>query len=200
MNLSYDLHFSWTEFASAFVVLFAVIDILGSLPIIIDIRTKGRDISAWRASLYSYVILISFLFIGEAMLSLFNVDINSFAAAGSLIIFVMAMEMILGVELFRNDGPSNSATIIPLVFPLIAGAGTFTTLLSLRAEYNILNIILALTVNLILVYFVITQAERVERLIGKGGVYVLKKFFGIILLAIAVRLFTANISTLLNHF
>lgn len=200
MNLTYDLHFSWTEFASAFVVLFAVIDILGSLPIIIDIRTKGRDISAWRASLYSYVILISFLFIGEAMLSLFNVDINSFAAAGSLIIFVMAMEMILGVELFRNDGPSNSATIIPLVFPLIAGAGTFTTLLSLRAEYNILNIILALTTNLILVYLVITQAERVERLIGKGGVYVLKKFFGIILLAIAVRLFTANISTLLNHF
>lgn len=200
MNLSYDLHFSWTEFASAFVVLFAVIDILGSLPIIIDIRTKGRDLSAWRASLYSYVILLSFLFIGEAMLSLFNVDINSFAAAGSLIIFVMAMEMILGVELFRNDGPSNSATIIPLVFPLIAGAGTFTTLLSLRAEYNILNIILALTTNLLLVYLVITQAERVERIIGKGGVYVLKKFFGIILLAIAVRLFTANISTLLNHF
>ncbi len=200
MNLSYDLHFSWTEFASAFVVLFAVIDILGSLPIIIDIRTKGRAISAWRASLYSYVILLSFLFIGEAMLSLFNVDINSFAAAGSLIIFVMAMEMILGVELFRNDGPSNSATIIPLVFPLIAGAGTFTTLLSLRAEYNVLNIILALTANLLVVYLVITQAERVERTIGKGGVYVLKKFFGIILLAIAVRLFTANISTLLNHF
>ncbi|MFV0398086.1 MAG: MarC family protein [Bacteroidales bacterium] len=200
MNLSYDLHFSWTEFASAFVVLFAVIDILGSLPIIIDLRTKGRDLSAWRASLYSYVILLSFLFIGEAMLSLFNVDINSFAAAGSLIIFVMAMEMILGVELFRNDGPSNSATIIPLVFPLIAGAGTFTTLLSLRAEYNILNIILALTSNLLVVYLVITQAERVERIIGKGGVYVLKKFFGIILLAIAVRLFTANISTLLNHF
>ncbi len=200
MNLSYDLHFSWTEFASAFVVLFAVIDILGSLPIIIDIRTKGRAISAWRASLYSYVILLSFLFIGEAMLSLFNVDINSFAAAGSLIIFVMAMEMILGVELFRNDGPSNSATIIPLVFPLIAGAGTFTTLLSLRAEYNVLNIIMALTANLLVVYLVITQAERVERTIGKGGVYVLKKFFGIILLAIAVRLFTANISTLLNHF
>ena len=200
MNLSYDLHFSWTEFASAFVVLFAVIDILGSLPIIIDIRTKGRAISAWRASLYSYVILLSFLFIGEAMLSLFNVDINSFAAAGSLIIFVMAMEMILGVELFRNDGPSNTATIIPLVFPLIAGAGTFTTLLSLRAEYNVLNIILALTANLLVVYLVITQAERVERTIGKGGVYVLKKFFGIILLAIAVRLFTANISTLLNHF
>ena len=200
MNLSYDLHLSWTEFASAFVVLFAVIDILGSLPIIIDIRTKGRAISAWRASLYSYVILLSFLFIGEAMLSLFNVDINSFAAAGSLIIFVMAMEMILGVELFRNDGPSNSATIIPLVFPLIAGAGTFTTLLSLRAEYNVLNIILALTANLLVVYLVITQAERVERTIGKGGVYVLKKFFGIILLAIAVRLFTANISTLLNHF
>lgn len=195
-----DFKFNITEAVSAFVVLFAVIDIIGSIPIILDVKERGRDINGLRASLYSLVILVFFLFIGEAMLALFNVDINSFAVAGSLVIFVMAMEMILGVELFKNDGPGNSATIIPLVFPLIAGAGSFTTLLSLRAEYNMLNILIALVLNLIVVFVVISQADRIQRIIGKGGVYVLKKFFGIILLAISVKLFTSNIAYLLKQF
>lgn len=197
---TFDFRFDFTEIASASVVLFAVIDIIGSIPIIMGVRERGREINPHRAVLYSMLILTSFLFIGEAMLGLFGVDINSFAAAGSLIIFVMAVEMILGVELFKNDGPGSSATLVPLVFPLIAGAGSFTTLLSLRAEYNMLNILIALLLNMAFVYVVLLQADRIERVLGKGGIYMLKKFFGIILLAISVKLFTSNIAMLIARF
>lgn len=191
--------FSWMEFVSAFIVLFAVIDIIGSIPIILGVKEKGRDINALKASTYSFIILLVFLFVGEFLLALFHVDINSFAVAGSFIIFIMAIEMIMGVELMRNEGTNSSATIVPLVFPLIAGAGSFTTLLSLRAEYSMINIILALVLNLVIVYVVVNYADRIEHFIGKGGIYVLKKFFGIILLAIAVKLFTSNISQLIYN-
>lgn len=134
------------------------------------------------------------------LLALFNVDISSFAVAGALVILVLACEMIFGIEIFKNDGPTDSATIVPLVFPLIAGAASFTTLLSLRAEYNILNIIIGLALNILFVYFVLKKVDYVQRVVGKGGVYVMRKFFGIILLAIAVRLFTANLNALLNTF
>lgn len=192
-----NLVFNLKEFISAFVVLFAIIDIAGSIPVILSLKSKGAIYSPIRASVYSLFSLIGFLFAGEIILNLFNVDIQSFAVAGSLIIFVIAIEMIFGIEIFKFEGASNNTTIIPLVFPLIAGAGTFTSLLSLRAEYNILNIILALIANLIVVYFALRFINRIETLLGKGGVYILRKFFGIILLAISVKLFTSNIAIII---
>ena len=193
-----NIYFSFKEIFSAFIVLFAVIDILGSIPIILALKAKNKTISAEKAAIFSFVILVAFLFVGNSLLALFNVDISSFAMAGALVIFVLAVEMIFGIEIFKNDGATDSATLVPLVFPLIAGAASFTTLLSLRAEYNILNIIIAVALNLLFVYFVLKKVDYVQRVIGKGGVYVMRKFFGIILLAIAVRLFTANLSTLLD--
>ena len=195
-----DIYFSFKEIISAFMVLFAVIDILGAIPIIISLREKNQKIEAGKAAIISFVILVAFLFIGQALLGLFNVDISSFAVAGALVLLVLAVEMIFGVEIFKNDSPCGSATIVPLVFPLIAGAASFTTLLSLRAEYNILNIIIAVAMNMALVCLVLRYVYYVERLFGKSGVYVMRKLFGIILLAIAVRLFTSNLTSLIGSF
>lgn len=192
------LYFSFKEIASAFMVLFAVIDILGAIPIIVGLKEKGQTIESGKTAILSFIILVAFLFIGKALLSLFNVDISSFAVAGALVLLVLAVEMIFGIEVFKNDAPGGSATIVPLVFPLIAGAASFTTLLSLRAEFNILNIIIAVALNMIVVYFVLKKLYYVEKLFGKGGIYVMRKFFGIILLAIAVRLFTSNLAFLLG--
>lgn len=193
-----DIYFSFKEIASAFMVLFAVIDILGAIPIIINLKQKNQKIEAGKAAVISFIILVAFLFVGKALLSLFNVDISSFAVAGALVLLVLAVEMIFGIEIFKNDSPSGSATIVPLVFPLIAGAASFTTLLSLRAEYNILNIIIAVGLNMAVVYLVLKKVYYVEKIFGKSGVYVMRKLFGIILLAIAVRLFTANIAFLIG--
>ena len=192
------LHFDIQEIISAFVVVFAVIDITGLVPIIIDLKEKGNEINAGKAAFYSLFSFIVFLFMGNMMLQLFNVDISSFAIAGSLVIFVMAIEMIFGVEIFKMDGPAGSATIVPIVFPLIAGAGSFTTLLSLRALYSLLDIIIALVLNILIIYIVIKRVNIIEKLLGKGGVYVLRKFFGIILLAISVRMFIDNLTKLLS--
>lgn len=188
------------ELASAFMVLFAVIDITGAVPIINDIQNKGHKISAIKAALASYILLVAFLFVGDGLLNLFSVDISSFAVAGSLVIFVLAVEMIFGIPIFKNDSPSGTASIVPLVFPLIVGAGTLTTLLALRAEYHIINIIIALTLNIIVVYFVLKNVSLVEKVFGKGGVYILRKFLGIILLAISVKLFTSNLTSLIDIF
>ena len=192
--------FSIQELASAFMVLFAVIDITGTVPIIIDIQKNGHKISAMKAALASFAILIAFLYVGDRLLNLFSVDISSFAVAGSLVIFLLAVEMIFGIPIFKNDSPSGTASIVPLVFPLIVGAGTLTTLLSLRAEYHIINIIIALTLNIIVVYFVLKNVTLVEKVFGKGGVYILRKFLGIILLAISVKLFTSNLTSLIDIF
>ena len=192
------LHFDIQEVISAFVVLFAVIDITGLVPIIIDLKEKGNEINAGKAALISLFSFIVFLFMGNMMLQLFHVDISSFAIAGSLVIFVMAIEMIFGVEIFKMDGPAGSATIVPIVFPLIAGAGSFTALLSLRALYSLLDIIIALVLNILIIYIVIKRVNIIEKLLGKGGVYVLRKFFGIILLAISVRMFIDNLTKLLS--
>ena len=192
------LHFDIQEIISACVVLFAVIDITGLVPIIIDLKEKGNEINAGKAAFYSLFSFIVFLFMGNMMLQLFHVDISSFAIAGSLVIFVMAIEMIFGVEIFKMDGPAGSATIVPIVFPLIAGAGSFTTLLSLRALYSLLDIIIALVLNILIIYIVIKRVNIIEKLLGKGGVYVLRKFFGIILLAISVRMFIDNLTKLLS--
>ena len=191
--------FDFQQFASAFIVLFAVIDVLGSTPIFMDLKMKGRPVNALHATLISSALLVGFFFAGDVLLRLFNVDIESFAVAGSLVIFLMALEMILDVEIFKNQGPIKEATLIPVVFPLIAGAGSFTTLLSLRAEYSSFNILIALTLNMIFVFLVLRGTDKLERVISKSTIYLMRKFFGIILLAISVRLFTANLQSLLNN-
>lgn len=188
--------FDFQACASAFIVLFAVIDIIGSIPIILTLKENGRTVDATKATLISFALMVAFFYVGDLMLKLFSVDIASFAAAGSLIIFFFALEMILDVEIFKNQGPIKSATLVPLVFPLLAGAGVFTTLISLKAEYADVNIIIALILNMIWVYVVIKMTKHIERLLGRGGIYIIRKFFGIILLAIAVKLFTANFAQL----
>jgi multiple antibiotic resistance protein len=189
---------NFQQIISAFIVLFAVIDILGSIPIIIDLKEKGKDVNATKATVISFALMLGFFYAGDFLLKLFRVDIESFAVAGAFIIFLIALEMILDVEIFKNTGPIKEATLVPLVFPLLAGAGSFTTLLSLRTEYAEINIVIALVLNMLWVYFVVRMTRQVERLLGKGGIYILRKFFGIILLAISVKLFTANITQLIE--
>ena len=189
--------FNFQEFISAFIILFAVIDAVGSTPIIISLREGGKTIKPTKATLLSTLLFVAFFYAGDVMLKLFHVDIASFAVAGSIVIFLMAIEMLLDVEIFKFKGPTSEATIVPLVFPLIAGAGSFTTLLSLRAEYADINILLGLLVNMGFVFFVLTMTDKVQRWMGKGGVYVVRKFFGVILMAVAVRLFTDNIAELI---
>lgn len=192
--------FDFQQFLSAFIVLFAVIDIIGSIPIILDLKQKGRSVNAPKATLIAFALLLGFFYAGDMMLRLFQVDIASFAVAGAFVIFLMSLEMILDVEIFKNTGPIKEATLVPLVFPLLAGAGAFTTLLSLRAEYAPINIVLALVLNMVWVYIVLKLTDRIEHMLGKGGIYVIRKFFGIILLAISARLFTANITSLIEQF
>lgn len=194
------LSFNFRDFLSAFITLFAVIDITGLTPIIIDMKQRGHKIIAWKAAVYSLVTFLAFLFMGNMILELFQVDISSFAIAGALVIFVMAIEMLLGIEIFRNDGPEGAASIVPIVFPLIAGAGSFTTLLSLRALYGLGSILAALVLNIVVIYIVIRNVHILERILGKTGVYVLRKFFGIILLALSVRMFLQNLAVALESF
>ena len=191
--------FDLKEILSAFVVLFAIIDITGSIPIIIDLKQRKGEIKAGRVSIVSFLTLSVFLFVGEGMLNLFGVNVSSFAVAGSIVIFVLAAEMIFDVRIFKDESPAEASYIVPLVFPLIAGAGAFTTLLSLRAEYEIVNIIIAVALNMFFVFFVLKSTDKIERILGKGSIYILRKFFGIILLAIAVKLFTSNLDPLLSQ-
>lgn len=191
--------FNIQQVASAFIVLFAVIDIIGAIPIIIDLKDKGKEVNALKATLISFCLLFGFFYAGDIMLKLFHVDIESFAVAGSLVIFLLSLEMILDIEIFKNQGPIKEATLVPLVFPLLAGAGSFTTLLSLRAEYASVNIIIALVLNMLWVYFVVRMTRKVEKVLGKGGIYLIRKFFGIILLAISVKLFMSNVTLLIEQ-
>lgn len=186
------MRFSLREIASATMILFAVIDIVGSVPIVIDLRKKVGHIQSGKASVVAAIIMIAFLFIGDEILQLIGIDVNSFAVAGSFVLFFLAIEMILGVTLYKDEAP-HTASIVPLAFPLIAGAGTMTTLLSLRAEYNVLNIIVAIIINIIFVYLVLKSSKRIEKVLGQSGLSVIRKVFGVILMAIAVKLFATNI-------
>lgn len=192
-------NFNFQQILSAFIVLFAVIDIIGAIPIIIDLKDKGKDVNALKATLISFLLLLGFFYAGDILLRLFHVDIESFAVAGAFVIFLLSLEMILEIEIFKNQGPIKEATLVPLVFPLLAGAGSFTTLLSLRAEYASVNIIVALVLNMLWVYFVVRMTRKVEKVLGKGGIYLIRKFFGIILLAISVKLFMSNITLLMEQ-
>lgn len=196
------MQFNIVHVLSVFMVLFAVIDIFGSIPLIIDLKTKGNNIEAGKTTLISFLILTLFLFVGEALLKIFGVDISSFAIAGSFIIFFLALEMVLGIELFKgNSDDGTEASIVPLAFPIIAGAGSITTLLSLRAEYSYLNIMIALFLNMIVVFIVLKSTKYIEKILGQTGITILRKIFGIILLSIAIKLFMSNIaSSVATHF
>lgn len=185
----------WKEIFTISMILFAVIDIVGSIPIIVGLRSKIGHIQSEKASIVAAVIMIAFLFVGEEILKLIGIDANSFAVAGSFVLFFLALEMILGINLYKEDNPS-TASIVPIAFPLIAGAGTMTTILSLRAAYDKINIIIAIVINVIVVYGVLKSSGKIERLLGVNGLGVIRKIFGVILLAIAVKLFAANIKGL----
>ncbi|MBQ4917140.1 MAG: MarC family protein [Muribaculaceae bacterium] len=190
--------FNIQEFLSAFIVLFAIIDIIGSVPIIINLQQRDRSVNALKASVLSFVLMLVFFLAGDLLLKLFHVDINSFALAGGIIIFAIALEMILDIEIFKNNGPIKEATLVPLVFPLLAGPGAFTTLLSLKAEFASINILLGLTANMIWVYIVLKITHKIQRILGESGIFIIRKFFGVILLAISVKLITSNISILIG--
>ena len=190
--------FNYNDALSAFLILFAVIDILGSIPIIVTLRKKVGQVQSEKATLVAGAIMIVFLFLGERILHLLGVDVQSFAIAGSFVLFFLALEMILGITLYKEESP-NTASIVPIAFPMIAGAGTMTSLVSLRAEFANINIIIAIVLNMIVVYAVLKNTERIERILGSGGLSILRKVFGVILHAIAVKLFFANLIPLLQN-
>nr|WP_298995789.1 MarC family protein [uncultured Allomuricauda sp.] len=191
------MNFDIKQIVTATMVLFAVIDILGSIPIIISLRKKVGHIQSEKASIVAACIMVAFLFVGESILNLIGIDVNSFAVAGAFVIFFLALEMILGITLYRDDEPE-SASIVPIAFPIIAGAGTMTSILSLRAEYAVENIVVAILLNIIFVYIVLKSSSKIERLLGKNGLNIIRKVFGVILLAISVKLFATNINLLLT--
>lgn len=195
--MDFSLGFDWRETFTVTMILFAVIDILGSIPIIVDLRTRVGHIQSEKASIVAFIIMIAFLFVGDEILKLIGLDVNSFAVAGAFVLFFLALEMILGVRLYKDEAP-NTASIVPIAFPLIAGAGTMTTILSLRAEFQSINIIVAIFLNTLLVYVVLKSSGKIEKILGKGGLGVIRKVFGVILLAIAVKLFASNVKGLFN--
>ena len=191
------MYFDIKEFISATMILFAIIDVVGNIPLIVLLREKFKVIESGKATLVSLVIMVTFLYVGKIILQLLGVDINSFAVAGSIIILFLATEMILGIKLYKDNNPK-TASIVPIAFPLIAGPGTLTTLISIKSEFNDLNIILAIIVNMILVYIVLKSSEKIEKIIGAQGINILRKVFGIILLAIGIKLFTSNIKLIFS--
>ena len=192
------MHFNLIEILAAFMVLFAIIDIPGSIPILIDIKAKSGVIKSFKVTVVSFLILLAFLFIGSPLLGIFGIDVSSFAIAGSFIIFLIAMEMILGIELFKHDS-QGGGSIFPIAFPLIAGAGSITTILSLKAEYQTINILIALILNMVVIYLVLRLTTIFEKILGAGGLQILKKTFGVILLSIAIKLFLTNTGIVLPH-
>ena len=192
------MQLSFKEIFTAFMVLFAVIDIIGNIPIIIDLRKKVGHIQSEKASIIAGFIMILFLFLGKSILKLIGIGVNSFAVAGAFILFFLALEMILGITLYKEEeNNAITASVFPLAFPLIAGPGSLTTLLSLRAEFRIENIIIAVILNVIVIYIVLKTSKKIERVIGTNGINIIRKIFGVVLLAIAVKLFTSNIKVLL---
>ncbi|MFZ2283397.1 MAG: MarC family protein [Lutibacter sp.] len=194
------MEINFKEIVTATMVLFAVIDIIGSIPIIIDLRVKFGHLNSGKASIVASVIMIIFLFLGKSILNLIGIDVNSFAVAGSFILFFLALEMILGISLYKEEETNaKTASIFPLAFPLLAGPGSLTTLLSLRAEFSTINIVIAIIINTIFLYIVLKTSVKIEKIIGKNGINIIRKVFGVVLLAIAVKLFTSNIQGLFHN-
>jgi multiple antibiotic resistance protein len=186
---------NWKEIVTVGMVLFAVIDIVGSIPVIVNLRSKIGHIQSEKASIVATFIMITFLFLGEELLKLIGIDVNSFAVAGSFVLFFLALEMILGIRIYRDE-EAKTASIVPIAFPLIAGAGTMTTLLSLRSQFHTINIIIAILLNMTLVYVVLKSSPKIEKMLGNTGLGIVRKVFGVVLLAIAVKLFAANVKGL----
>jgi multiple antibiotic resistance protein len=182
----------------ATMILFAVVDIIGSIPMIIDLRQKVGHIQSEKASIVSAIIMIAFVFVGESILKIIGIDVYSFAVAGAFVLLALALEMVLGISLFKDDVP-DSAAVFPLAFPLIAGAGSLTTILALKSEFDTINIIVAIILNIIIVYGVLKSSSKIEKVIGANGIKIIRKVFGVILLAISVKLFANNIPLLLNQ-
>ena len=188
---------NFVEIVSAFVVLFAIIDVTGSIPIFLSLKNQQKSIKAWQACLASLVLFVVFFYSGNALLKLFGVDSASFAVAGALVIFILAMEMVLGVEIIKNEGGGNGASIVPIAFPLIAGPGALTALLSLRADHAVINIMIALVLNVLFAFIVLASIDKIEKVLGKATIFILRKFFGVILLALAVNMFVDNLATVI---
>lgn len=188
---------NFVEIVSAFAMLFAIIDVTGSIPIFLSLKNQQKSIKAWQACLASLVLFVVFFYSGDALLKLFGVDSASFAVAGALVIFILAMEMVLGVEIIKNEGGGNGASIVPIAFPLIAGPGALTALLSLRADHAVINIMIALILNVLFAFIVLASIDKIEKVLGKATIFILRKFFGVILLALAVNMFVDNLATVI---
>ncbi len=192
------MHLNFIEILATFMVLFAIIDIPGSIPIILSIKEKTGDLKPMKTTLVALAIFLIFLFTGDTLLGLFGVDVSSFAIAGSFVILLIGIEMVLGIELFKHES-AGGGSVVPIAFPLIAGAGSITTIISLKADYHTINIFAGLVANMIIVYFVLRLTSFFERLFGPAGLHILKKIFGVILLAIAIRLFLNNTGIVLPN-
>ncbi len=193
MNLSYK------EILTVAFTLFAIIDIIGSVPILISIKNKAGGIREFRVTVIAGALMILFLFLGGPILNVLGLDVKSFAVAGSIVIFILGLEMVLGIEFFKSDGDVKASTVVPLAFPLIAGSGTLTTIMSLKANYGVYTILIAIVLNLIVIYTVLKSLSGISKLLGPSGLIAIRKFFGVILLAISVKIFAANAAGLLNH-
>lgn len=192
-------NFDIVEVFSSFIVMAAIIDIFGSIPIFVCMKEQNKTIKAGQACLTALGLFLAFFFAGDALLKLFGIDAASFAVAGSFVLFVLAVEMILGREIIKNEGGKSGASIVPIAFPLIAGPGALTALLSLRADYAVVNILIGLLLNILLDFIVISQLDRIQKLLGENLIFILRKFFGVILLAIAVNMFVNNISVIISQ-
>jgi len=188
---------NFVEIVSAFVVLFAIIDVTGSIPIFLSLKNQQKSIKPWQACLASLVLFVVFFYSGDALLKLFGVDSASFAVAGALVIFILALEMVLGIEIIKNEGGGNGASIVPIAFPLIAGPGALTAMLSLRADHAVINILIALFLNVLFAFIVLASIDKIEKVLGKATIFILRKFFGVILLALAVNMFVDNLATVI---
>lgn len=183
-----------SEIITVSLTLFAVIDMLGSVPVLLSLKKKMGDISAVQATLVSGLLMLLFFFVGEPLLNLMGLDISSFAIAGSIVIFILGLEMVLGMEFFRSENGEKTGSIVPIAFPLIAGSGTLTTIMSLKATYHAYNILIAILVNLVIIFIILRSLKLIERALGPSGILVVRKFFGVILLAIAIKIFKNNIT------
>lgn len=182
------------EILSSFIVLFVIIDVTGSIPIFLGLKSSGKEIKAGQACFIALSLFIGFFYAGNWLLDLFGVDVASFAVAGSFVIFILALEMVLGVDIIKYDNQGSNISIVPVAFPLLAGPGALTALLSLRADYSVINILLGLLMNILLAYIVIRSVNKIEKWLGKDFIFILRKFFGVILLALAVKLFASNLT------
>lgn len=189
----------WKEIISAFVVMFAIIDITGSIPIFLGMKEQGKVINPWQAVLVSILLFVAFFFAGDGLLRLFGVEIETFAVAGSVVIFLLALEMILGVEIIKSEGSGSGTSVVPIAFPLIAGPGALTAFLSLKAEYATVNIMIALLLNMVFAFIVMRYLDKIQKLLGQNVIYIFRKFFGVILLAIAVKLFATNLTIVIRE-